>query len=82
MSVCSSRLQDPSTEVMSYDRKPYVVIYHLEEKSVVWGKPTTKQSSTSDFVSELDYVEILSVTLALVISTIDLVLYRLSPLSV
>ncbi|KAG8268010.1 hypothetical protein J6590_038028 [Homalodisca vitripennis] len=46
------------------------------------GVPMAERSKTSDFESELEIAQdrILSVTLALFISTIDLVLYRLSPL--
>ncbi|KAG8286760.1 hypothetical protein J6590_052806 [Homalodisca vitripennis] len=56
---------------------------HLEnEFSSILGVPIAERSKTSDFESELEIaqVRILSVTLALFISTIDLVLYRLSPL--
>ncbi|KAG8333049.1 hypothetical protein J6590_009500 [Homalodisca vitripennis] len=46
------------------------------------GVPMAERSKTLDLESELEIaqVRILSVTLALFISTIDLVLYRLSPL--
>ncbi|KAG8307268.1 hypothetical protein J6590_026844 [Homalodisca vitripennis] len=44
--------------------------------------PMAERSKSLDFGSELEIaqVQILSVTIALFISTIDLVLYRLSPL--
>ncbi|KAG8267432.1 hypothetical protein J6590_052054 [Homalodisca vitripennis] len=50
--------------------------------SVVFGVPMAERSKMLDFESELEIaqVRILSVILALFISTIDLVLYRLSPL--
>ncbi|KAG8271223.1 hypothetical protein J6590_068113 [Homalodisca vitripennis] len=46
------------------------------------GVPMAERSKSLDFGSELEIalVQILSVTVALFISTIDLVLYRLSPL--
>ncbi|KAG8265304.1 hypothetical protein J6590_097558 [Homalodisca vitripennis] len=46
------------------------------------GVPMAERSKSLDFGSELEItqVQILSVTIALFISTIDLVLYRLSPL--
>ncbi|KAG8246408.1 hypothetical protein J6590_085685, partial [Homalodisca vitripennis] len=47
---------------------------------LILGVPIAERSKTLDFESELEIaqVRILSVTVALFISTIDLVLYRLS----
>ncbi|KAG8316181.1 hypothetical protein J6590_057378 [Homalodisca vitripennis] len=57
-------------------------LIYLEPVINYLGVPMAERSKSLDFESELEIAQarILSVTLALFISTIDLVLYRLSPL--
>ncbi|KAG8277408.1 hypothetical protein J6590_042640 [Homalodisca vitripennis] len=58
-------------------------MFLMDQNAVVWvGLPMAERSKSLDFGSELEitHVQILSVTIALFINIIDLVLYRLSPL--
>ncbi|KAG8252480.1 hypothetical protein J6590_056410 [Homalodisca vitripennis] len=90
-SIVSNNLGTPNklVRLISSSSKGQPIANHLSLKGLLRipevyheGVPIAERIKTLDFGSELEIaqVQILSVTVALVISTIDLVLYRLSPL--